>query len=352
METATQLPAIGGQAITPRLVYDLVLSRQNANTVRAYRRIYDDFAISLGYAPSAKNEAAVWVESQIREAIERSGGQANSYREQEFWTWSALIFFFGQPAGTANAMAAGYRAQLEERGLKANSINLHLAALRSIVKEANRFGLIPWKLDVRGLKTRQYRDTSGPGHENYRQMIAKITEQIAERQGIDPAGRRDLAIVRLLYDNGLRCKEVAGMDLKDVDFANGTVSIIGKGHTEHDKITVPAAAMTAIKEWVALRGSEPGPLWRNLDGVAQNADRRLSKRSVYCIVTGWARKCGFQTSPHRLRHGGITRAARLTNGNAIAVKAFSRHARLDTVQIYIDADKNLAGQVARLVGED
>ena len=61
-----------------------------------------------------------------------------------------------------------------------------------------------------------YKDTRGPGVYRVRRMIEK-----SERRD-DTTGRRDAAILHLLYDLGLRRGEVCKLDLSDVDLAEGT----------------------------------------------------------------------------------------------------------------------------------
>jgi len=55
--------------------------------------------------------------------------------------------------GEANALALAYRTHLMERELAAITINRRLTALRSMIKLARTFGLIPWTLEIQGLKT-------------------------------------------------------------------------------------------------------------------------------------------------------------------------------------------------------
>jgi integrase/recombinase XerC len=265
---------------------------------------------------------------------------------------SAAQHLLTQPRGTAHAIVTGYRNLLIEEGKAPKTVNLYVSAIRSLVREANRCGLIDWVITIRGLKTKAYRNTAGPGHDNYKLMLTRVVDRIASKGGHDPKGLRDLAILRLLYDAGLRREEVSELNLEGVQ--GSAVMIVAKGDREASRITLAEPTMRALSNWIAARGTEPGPLFQNLDRAKQNADngRRLSTNSIYRIVVGTAKALGIHVHPHALRHGGITRAARVTNGNAVAMRAFSRHARLDTVQIYIDNDKNLAGQVSAMVAED
>jgi integrase/recombinase XerC len=74
--------------------------------------------------------------------------------------------------GEANALALAYRTHLMERELAAITINRRLTALRSMIKLARTLGLIPWTLEIQGLKTEGYRDTRGPGRNGFRALAS------------------------------------------------------------------------------------------------------------------------------------------------------------------------------------
>src|SRR5207249_11426553 len=104
--------------------------------------------------------------------------------------------------GPAHELALRYQADLLGRGLAAATVNRRLAALRSLVKLARTLGLASWSLQMAGLKAEPYRDTRGPGTAGFRRLL----EQLAARS--DAKGVRDGALLRLLFDLGLRRSEV------------------------------------------------------------------------------------------------------------------------------------------------
>lgn len=254
------------------------------------------------------------------------------------------------PHGTANAMALGYRASLVDRGLKSATIARRLAALRSVVKMARTIGVIAWALDVASPKLEPYRDTKGPGVDGWRAMLS--CANLAAECG-RPKPVRDLAIIRLLHDLGLRRGELVALDLADVDLAGGTIAVIGKGRTEPIRLTLPDPTADALAGWTATRGLEPGPLFIRLDRAAVWEDR-LTDTAVFLIVRDLGRQAGLSrpTRPHGLRHEAITRALDATNGDVRTVQRFSRHADTRTVLLYDDRRKDVAGDVAKLVAGD
>lgn len=115
-------------------------------------------------------------------------------------------------------------------------------------------------------------------------------------------GRRDVAIIRLLFDGGLRLSELTGMSVDDVDLRARIVKVTGKGRRER---LVPVGVRTAqaidrylkqrrghpqaerVALWLGAKGSLTG------SGVAQMLRRR-------CRDAGIA-----QLHPHQLRHTAV-----------------------------------------------
>jgi len=283
------------------------LSGRKPTTMSTYRQSLEDFAGFLGAASIDEAASAI---------LSRSHGEANY-------------------------LALRYRADLVERDLAASTVNIRLAALRSLVKLARTLGLVVWQLEVANVKTKAYRDTRGPGRDGIRSLFTEAGTRD------DAKGLRDVAIVRLLHDLGLRRAEVVGLDLEDVDLDAGAVFVVGKGRTEKERHTLPDPTAAVLGAWIDVRGTEPGPLFINFDRAGKG--RRLSGRSVHRIVTGLGNQAGVKAHPHGLRHAAITEALDKTNGDVRRVQKFSRHADVRTLSLYDDNRQDLAGEVARLV---
>jgi integrase/recombinase XerC len=311
LSRTANVPALG-----PVDVLAAFLAGRNPRTLLAYDRDLRDFARFLGAADG------------------RTG----------------VELLLNLPHGHANATALGYKASLVDRGLKSATIARRLAALRSVVKMARTIGVVVWALDVDSPKAEPYRDTAGPGDAGWRAMLA-LAKRNAESGRLKPV--RDLAIVRLLHDLGLRRGELVALDLADLDLETVTVAVVGKGRTDKARLTLPNPTADALAAWTATRGLEPGPLFIRLDRAAAGPDR-LTDRGVFLIVRDLGRKAGLAkpVRPHGLRHEAITRALDKTNGDVRTVQRFSRHADTRTVLLYDDRRRDLAGDVARLVAED
>ena len=73
---------------------------------------------------------------------------------------------------------------------------------------------------------------------------------------MDAKGLRDGALLRLLFDLGLRRSEVVRLDLADWDRQAGTVAVLGKGRTAKVLLTLPLPTRIALEAWLSLRGEE------------------------------------------------------------------------------------------------
>jgi integrase/recombinase XerC len=255
---------------------------------------------------------------------------------------AAAALLLGRGHGEGNALALSYRSHMAEKGLAAATLNRRLAALRSLVKLGRVLGAVPWTLEVQNAKAQPYRDTRGPGKAGFLSMLEKL------RGHANPKAVRDRAILRLLYERALRCCEVVRLDLEDLDLGRESISILGKGRTAKEPVTLAAPTVAAVAEWVAVRGDLPGPLFVNLDRA--HARRRLSGTGVYDMIRALGEAVGIRARPHGLRHAAITEA--LDRGADVrAVQRFSRHRDLRILLVYDDNRTDLGGEVTRSLAE-
>lgn len=255
---------------------------------------------------------------------------------------ASLLFSRGQ--GNANSLGLDYKTNLLARHLSPATINRRLAALRSLTKMARILGFIPWSLEVGNLKAKAYRDTRGPG----RLGVSLLLEEIHKRQ--DRKAFRDRAALHLLHDLALRRQEVVSLDVEDIELISGTVSVLGKGQTQKEILSLPEPTKAALAKWIQVRGERSGPLFVNYDRARKG--ERLTGTSLYRIVRGLGEKVGIKVRPHGLRHTAITEACKAAQANGMGLEEvldFSRHANVKTLMIYRDRERNIQGRLATLV---
>src|SRR4051812_9466061 len=233
---------------------------------------------------------------------------------------------------------------MRERGLPVTTINRRLAMLRSLIKLANTLGLVSWTLWVKNAPAQPYRNTDGPGRDGFRAMLAAAGAQPG------PKGLRDVALLRLLHDLGLRRSEAVRLDVEDVDLPGNQISVQSKGRSWKEPVALPEPTRAALATWLEARDSEPGPLFINFDRAGKG--HRLTGTAVYHIVGRLGTKAGLTVRPQGLRHLAITTALDRTKGDMRAVATFSRHKDLRTLSRYRDNRPDLAGKVASLVAAE
>ena len=243
----------------------------------------------------------------------------------------AVAAFLRLEDGQAHAVVDKWRAETLARGLTPATINRSMSALNSLVAYSRRVGLTKLKLEANGVKSKAYRDTRGPGVRGIQSMLSVANNQKPEKAA------RDAAIIRLAYGLGLRRGEIASLNIGHADLAAGTLSVLGKGRTERELMTIPANTKQALDEWLSVRGSceRDAPLFVALDRNTKG--QRLAGNGIYHIVRDQiGERAGVRARPHGLRHSGITSALDAFNGDYRKARAFSRHSSLDTVRRYDD----------------
>ncbi len=250
----------------------------------------------------------------------------------------------------ALSLALRYKNHLRDmRCLKEATINRRLAALKSLVRLANQLGQCTFTLDgIKGEKVVNYRDTTGIKQNLYRQILL-----VPDRSTVK--GKRDFAILRLLWDNALRRGEVVQINLGDLRLEGRKLAILGKGKgTQKQEITLSKATVAAIEAWLEVRPKQPGkvqPLFVALDRAHKG--HRLTGTAIYQLVRKTAKVAGIEKvmSPHRIRHSGITAALDATNGDVRKVQKFSRHSDLNTLMIYDDNRRDMQGEVTDILAD-
>lgn len=243
--------------------------------------------------------------------------------------------------GDANALVLEYRAHLLGKKLSPATVNRRLAALRSMVKMARVTGVIGWALEVPSVPSQKYRDTRGPKREVIERMI-----DIAASRG-DPKGKRDTAILHLLFYSALRRGEVASLDINHVDFEIKTLDILGKGRMQRSKVTASDLTLESIANWIGVHPHKSGALFVSL--ASNGWGKRLSSIGLYKAVRLYGGLCGKDVHPHSLRHTAITEALIVSNGNITEVQGFSRHKNPATVMLYNDARVDVGGKITELL---
>ena len=272
-------------------------------------------------------------------------------------TEDAIHKFFELDGGKANLLVNDYRQVLLEKARNAPStINRKLSAIRSVVKLGRMLGLISWQIEVKNLPATSYKDTSGPGSKTIETLIHQL------RVAGSNKAIRDIAILRLFHDLGLRRAELSRLNFEDLIPTQAILWVQGKGKLEKEALSLPEPTMEALLNWLKVRGQAGGALFYSLDkGSGKNQGersmsdyRRLSGQGIWKIITTYGKSLGIKIRPHGIRHTAITNAVEMTEQLGLTLDQamdFSRHKRIDTLLIYRDRIDNVQGKLANAIAK-
>jgi integrase/recombinase XerC len=223
-------------------------------------------------------------------------------------------------------------ASLHSAQKKKTSVARKLAALRTFFQFLVREGVV--ELNPAKLVATPRLEKKLPKHLSIDEAIKFIESPDSETE----LGKRDRAMLELLYATGIRVSELTKLDLGDIDFKDKLIRVTGKRRKERIvPFGDPAAA--ALKDYLSVREGflmrapvserEPEPVFLNYQGT------RITTRSVGRMVEKYIGICAgmHDISPHALRHSFATHL--LDSGADLRdIQELLGHARLSTTQIY------------------
>jgi integrase/recombinase XerD len=153
--------------------------------------------------------------------------------------------------------------------------------------------------------------------------------------GDTPASLRDRALLEVLYGAGARISEAVGLDVDDVDAAEGVVRLFGKGGKER-VVPLGSYAAEALSAYLVRGRPALASKGRGTPAIFLNQrGGRLSRQSAWAALRAAAERAGLSghLSPHTLRHSFATH---LLDGGADVrvVQELLGHASVTTTQIY------------------
>jgi integrase/recombinase XerC len=253
-----------------------------------------------------------------------------------------ILAFLNLSEREAIGYVIAYRGHLLEAQLSAGTVNARLAALKSFVTHAAKRKLCAFRLDdIKSVKAQTYKDTRGISIDQFQILIDGIDRTTS-------MGKRDYAMLRLLWDNALRRAEVCGLDRADFYPKEARLMLKGKGRIDKEPIDLAPATVEAISDWLTSMGESRSPAL-----FVSSRDTRLSVDRLYQIVGGLANSAGIErvVSPHKIRHSSITALLDLNGGDVRSAQAHSRHKNLATLIRYDDGRQQLQGRAAKTLAD-
>jgi integrase/recombinase XerC len=235
-------------------------------------------------------------------------------------------------AGIDHITIREWLATLHSAQKQKASIARKLAALRTFFQFLVREGML--EMNPAKLVSTPRLEKKLPKHLSIEEAVKFIESPNLETD----LGKRDRAILELMYATGVRVAELTKLNLGHIDFRNRLIRVIGKRRKERI-VPFGEPALEALKNYLEIRDGfleaapiserEPEALFLNYQGT------RITTRSVGRMVEKYIRECAgrYDISPHALRHSFATHL--LDSGADLRdIQELLGHARLSTTQIY------------------
>jgi len=257
----------------------------------------------------------------------------NSYNEDLNQFHSFCIEYFSEPEISLKKIdkftVRHFLGMLSEKKYSARSIARKLATLKSFFKFVmkNEWIKINPCYAIRSPKISKALPIG---------LSEEQTKEIFEMNKADNfIHSRDLAILEVFYGTGIRLSELVGLNINDLDFHNGLITVVGKGNKER-VLPLGKHAIDAIEKYLKFRKEEFGT-FRNTNSLFNSSEnKRISNRSVQYRIEKYLKlvsKGSKKNSPHVLRHSFATQL--LDNGADLeSVRALLGHSSLSSTQIY------------------
>ncbi len=162
-----------------------------------------------------------------------------------------------------------------------------------------------------------------------------LEQSIELLQAVDgPDQERDLCILTLFLNCGMRLSELVSINITDVLYNNSTLRILGKGNKERI-VYLNQACLDAIENYLAVRPKD-GVIDRNALFLSKRKTR-ISPKTVQFMVKKYLDKIGLSGpgySVHKLRHTAATLMYRYGNVDIRVLQDILGHANLGTTEIY------------------
>jgi len=245
---------------------------------------------------------------------------------------SGLLEFCGkEPAAIGPEDIKAYLGKVTADGLSKRSSARLVSSLRSF---------FDWCVQEGEIKDNPCDRVDAPKLGKYLPSVLSLQEVEAILESVDTrkaSGKRDRAILEVLYGCGLRVSEAAGLRISHVHFDEGFVDVVGKGDKQR-LVPLGEPAADAIRTYLEGR---PAPASRAVEDILflNKFGKPLSRVSIFKMVKEQAMAAGVQKeiSPHTFRHSFATHL--IENGADLRiVQEMLGHESILTTELYTHID--------------
>jgi site-specific recombinase XerD len=234
-----------------------------------------------------------------------------------------------------------YIAYLQDEGIGESSINLRLAAIRKLTREASELQIWP---DTVAAAFASVKNIPQRGKRTGNWLSLEQAQQLINAPDISTTvGLRNRAILTTLLGCGLRRLELVNLSINQLQLRDNRwviANLVGKRNKTRT-VTVPTWTKQAIDDYLDATHIHSGQLFQAMNKSGKIQRDCISPETVREVVRLNAQKCGFRITPHDLRRTYAKLA--LKNGAKIEqIQLNLGHQSLATTQVYLGTDLDLA----------
>ena len=234
-----------------------------------------------------------------------------------------------------------YRSALLERGLSGSTINVRLSAMRALIREARKNGILGAQeaaklADVPNIRQQGTRLGNWLTREQGRELLAVPDTSTMQ-------GKRNRCILALLLGCALRRAELAALRVEDIQQRENRW-VIADLHGKAGRVRtvpVPRWVRETVDTWTAAAGIDKGILLRSVS-KSEKLGESLSAWSIWSIVEASARAIGVENfGAHDLRRT-CAKLCRKSGGDLEQIKFLLGHASIQTTERYLGSEQELS----------
>lgn len=173
-----------------------------------------------------------------------------------------------------------------------------------------------------------------------KKLLETTAEANSKNHGNHDNSERNYAIITLFLNCGMRLSELVNIDIKDIDFNEQKMNVIGKGDKERT-IYLNKACISAINNYLIVRPKERIHYASKDALFLSEQKRRISNRTVQYIVKEELKLAGIDSnkySVHKLRHTAATLMYKYGQVDIRALQELLGHESISTTEIYTHVD--------------
>lgn len=166
-----------------------------------------------------------------------------------------------------------------------------------------------------------------------RKSLNRRELEVLRRACRDKENKRDLAMVDVLFSTGCRVSELINMKKSEINYAEKSIHIIGKGR-KHHTCYFNDNAQLSLEDYLNSRDDDSDYLFVSM----RKPHNKLTRNAVELVFRNYAKECNLKLTPHVMRHTTATIAYK--NGMKIEkIQKLINHSNINTTMIYAETSQ-------------